>query len=185
MYHNHQTPAPLRGLTATFALVAAVFASSAQAVTPDIFAPAAGAPAPSEPAPPAPDLGKPTPASTKPSALATAPKAPGASGLVEESVSATRLGKVNGQWIFRGTDKTYLFESAKSLQVVRKPVFPNNTISAPDVPAYEGPALAPKESRPNLPSAVGTAGPGVSKPLPPPTAGSSPTVSKAKETSSK
>lgn len=157
-------------LAAAPLLVFALTAGAASAVPPSVFAPAnkGGASAAGTPgAVAAPPVVVAPPPSAKPT--------PQAADEVVETVPAKRMGKVNGHWVFRGDDNTYMFEPTKEMKVVRKPSL---APTAPAVAATGGSDVAPlvpEEKRPNLPSAVGTATP--PKKLPPPTAGAKPAAS--------
>lgn len=161
-------------LTAAPLLAFALTAGAASAVPPSVFAPATkgGASASGTTS----TVAAPPVVVAPPSAKPTTP----AADEVVESVPAKRMGKVNGHWVFRGDDNTYMFEPTKEMKVVRKPSLAQ---TAPAVAAAGGSDVAPlvpEEKRPNLPSAVGTATP--PKKLPPPTAGAKPAAPAASTT---
>lgn len=77
--------------------------------------------------------------------------------IVEEDVPSIRVGKVNGEYIYRGTN-TYLFEETGLRKIVRKPVAV--VVAGPAA----GPSRAGAPPTPNLPSSVGRPAPATGRP---------------------
>lgn len=129
------------------------FADPAKA--PPVTAPAAGASVSGVTSGALPAPGMPVPGA---GALPPMPSQPSE---VVETVPARRVGKVNGEYLYKGEGATaYLFESTKKSPVVRKPETPAMTQAR-----LQAAALAP-----NLPSAVGSPSQASAPPMPTPAA---------------
>lgn len=76
--------------------------------------------------------------------------------VVEEEVSVVRVGKVNGQYLYRGTG-TYLFEPTSKKKVVRKPSVQQGSAAAA-LPAIPVPGASAQPAA-NFPSMVGRPAP--------------------------
>ena len=106
--------------------VANPFAKPSAAVSP----PSPSNPVPGNPQLPAvmPNVSTPMAPPLPPSAITLPPLVPPAPEVAPEEVSVVRIGKVNGQYIYRGTG-TYLFEMAKE-KLQRKPVVQASSLPA-------------------------------------------------------